>query len=282
MRLRTRLAAVLVAAPLVLSGCGGSGTTSPAPGAPNTSTAAVALPAVAPGQTVDKDAFVEAMTKAQQEAKTSAINMDMDITTQGKTTKVTVAGVADLSDPASPRMKLGMTVPGVSAPIDMIMIDNSVFMKMPQSGDKYLQMSMADLTKATGQDLTQLMDPSKQLERSKAAITQVTFIGDEDVNGTKTRHYRAVLDGQAAMAMAGQTSLPSTMSLSNSIPYDLWMDEKFRPRKITMNMSMGSAMTMKMSGTMDKYGEPVTITRPPASQVTSTPVPSSGGTATSS
>lgn len=284
MRVRNGLIVAVVTVPLVVTSCSGNGQ-SGSSGGSTPSTAAVAMPTASPGQTVDKNAFIEALNTAQKNAKTAAINMTMDVKSKTTSGLVKMDGVMDMGDGGAPKLKMTMTVPGSSSPVEMIMANQNVYMKMPQAGEKWMQMRLEDLTKATGQDLSSLMDPTKQLETQKAAIKQIKYVGDEDVNGTKTKHYQAIMDGQAAMQMSGQSLPPSvkaSVSLPNNIPYDLWVDDKGLTRKMKMDLNLGSDVSMKMDGTIDKYGEPVSIEAPPSNQVTSVPVPSGSAASPSS
>lgn len=279
---KTRIAAVLVAAPLLLAACAGdSGTaTSPTSAAGSAAAASSAggvagdLGSAQPGQTVDKDAFVEAVNKGTAEAKTYALDLKMDMSGE-QTGRVTMTGVADVSDQANPKMKMSMELPGAggassAGSVEMILVDKVMYMKAPGSAGKYFKMTMDQMSKLSGQDLTAAMNPTAQLDKMKSAMKQVTFVGEEDVNGVHTRHYKATID--AAGVTPSPSSMPSGMSLPSQMPYDIWLDEANRTRKFTMDMSMG-AMTIKYEGTMDKFGEPVSIAAPPASQVQ--PMPTS-------
>ncbi len=272
MRMRTRLAALLIAAPLALTGCGGS--SSPSPSGTSTAAASSAapagIPAVSAGQEVDKTAFVKGMSQAQTNAKTFAMDMDIDVTAAGTAQKMKLVGAVDSSNPASPKMKATITMAILPEPMEMLMVDQNIYIKMSMLGNKYMKMGLDDLAKQSGQDVTGLMDPSKQLERQMSAITKVVYVGEEEVSGVKTKHYTATMDGEAAVKMSGQ-SLPSSVTLGKAIPMNLWLDEQNRPRKLAMDMTIGEKDSMKMVGTMSKFGEPVTVTAPPASEVTTAP-----------
>ncbi len=282
---KTRIAAVVLAAPLLLAACGGnSGTatstsTGAGAGASSSGGAAGDLGSAQPGQDVDKNAFVEAVNKGTAEAKTYAMNMKMDMSGQ-QTGTIAMTGVADVSDQANPKMKMSREMPGAGGassqgPIEMLLVDKMMYMKMPGSAGKYFKLTMDEMSKMSGQDLTQAMNPTAQLEKMKSSMKKVTYVGEEDVSGTKTRHYKATIDTAGVTPKA--SSMPSSMSLPKEMPYDVWLDESNRTRKFTMDMSMG-AMTIKYDGTLDKFGEPVSVAAPPASQVQPMPkgaVPSS-------
>lgn len=286
---KTRLAALALAAPLLLAACGGSTDTatsattntptSAGSGSAASGAAAADLGSAQPGQTVDKNAFVEAVSKGTAAAKTYAMNMTMEMSGQ-QTGTVTMTGVANVSDQANPKMKMTMEMPGAGGGpsqgnVEMLFIDKVMYMKMPGTAGKYYKMTMAEVSKMSGQDLTQAMNPTAQLEQMKSSMKQVTYVGEEDVNGTKTRHYKAVID--SAGISPSMTATASSMSPPKEMPYDIWLDDQNRTRKFTMEMAV-SGMTITYNGTLDKFGEPVTVTAPPASQVQPMPNP----TATSS
>lgn len=276
---KTRIAAIVLAAPLLLTACGGdsgTATSSPtaagsSPGASSSGREAGDIRSAQAGQEVDKNAFVEAVSKGTAEAKTYAMHLKMDMSGQQAGT-MTMTGVADVSDQADPKMKMSMEVPGAgggSSPgnIEMLLVDQVMYMKMPGSAGKYYKMSMEEVSKISGQDLTQAMNPTAQLENMKSAMKQVTFLGEENVNGIETRHYKASIDTSGLTPTpSGASSMPSSMTLPSQMPYDIWLDEENRTRKFTMDMAV-QGMTIKYNGTLDKFGEPVSIAAPPASQV---------------
>lgn len=289
---KTRAAAAFLAAPLLLAAAcgGGSGTAtgsataagSSAGGAPGSSVTAGDIRSAKAGQEVDKNAFVEAVSKGTAAAKTYAMDLKMDMSGQ-QTGTMTMTGVADVSDQANPKMKMLMEVPGAggaSSPgsIEMLLVDRVMYMKMPGSAGKYYKMTMDEVTKISGQDLTQAMNPTAQLETMKSAVRQVTFVGEEDVDGVETRHYKASIDTAGLTPTpSGAAGSPSSMSLPSQMPYDIWLDEENRTRKFTMEMAI-QGMTVTYDGTLDKFGEPVSIAAPAASQVQPMPqgaVPSS-------
>ncbi len=277
---KTRIAAAVLAVPLLLTACGGdSGSadsaTTPAGSATSNggggNGTATDIRAAQPGQAVDKNAFVEAVNQGTAAAKTYAMTMTMEMSGQESGT-IGMKGVADVSDQANPKMQMTMDMPGAggassAGTVEMLLVDKVMYMKMPGSAGKYFKMSMDQMAQMTGQDLTQAMNPTAQLEKMKSAMKQVTYVGEEDVDGTKTRHYKAVIGTEGIVpSTASPTSLPSGASVPKELPYEIWLDDENRTRKFTMEMDLGG-MDMKYDGTLDKFGEPVSIAAPPASQV---------------
>lgn len=269
---KTRLAAFMLAAPLLLAACSSNGDTATSAATPTG--ASDELTSAQPGQEVNKEVFIEAVNKGTAAAKTYA--MDMTIEMSGEQTGTSqVTGVVDASDPANPSMQMTIPMPGAgggASPgnMDMLFVDKTMYLKVPGTAGKYFKMTADDLSKISGQDLTEAMNPTRQLESMKSAMSKVTFVGEEDVNGTSTRRYQATIDASALMP-TGTTSQPSSLTLPKSMPYDVWLDDQNRTRKFSMDTKM-NGLTVKTSGTLDKFGEPVTVTAPPASQVQ--PMPS--------
>lgn len=276
MKLRIRTAAALVALPLVLGACGGgdqptaSSTTAASSAATSAGQSGTDPFSAQPGATVDPAAFLQGTQQAMQAKKTYAMKMNM--AASGQTIKLD--GVGDAADPNNVKVKMTMQAPnqgGAQGAIEMIMDGQNMYMKMPgQAGGKYVKISMEQLSKAGGQDFSKLMNPSENLKMSQQAVKSITFVGDEDVSGTKLKHYKVAIDPAKLQptpkptASGSPSSSPSTSA--PAVSYDVWVDGEKLMRKMTMDQS-GTKIDM----TIDKYGEPVSIQAPPAAQVTQMP-----------
>lgn len=271
MSIRIRNAAVgaALALPLVLGACSsGGGTASPT--ATNGSPAASAPAAdgsdpfnAQAGQEVDKSALLDQTQQAMMDKKTYAMNMRMAM--GGQTMKV--SGVGDMTDPANLKVKMTMEMPGASGQgINMLLIGKTMYMQMPgQAGGKYVKVPMSQLQQAGGQDFEKLLNPAESLKMSKDAITKATYVGEEDVSGTKLKHFTLLMDMSKANAAAGVTPAPNATG-PQTVPYDVWVDSDKLVRKMEL-----SVQGTKMTSTLDKYGEPVKIDAPPTDSVTTMP-----------
>ncbi len=271
MSIRIRNAAVgaALALPLVLGACSsGGGTASPT--ATNGSPAASAPAAdgsdpfnAQAGQEVDKSALLDQTQQAMMDKKTYAMNMQMAM--GGQTMKV--SGVGDMTDPANLKVKMTMEMPGASGQgINMLLIGKTMYMQMPgQAGGKYVKVPMSQLQQAGGQDFEKLLNPAESLKMSKDAITKATYVGEEDVSGTKLKHFTLLMDMSKANAAAGVTPAPNATG-PQTVPYDVWVDSDKLVRKMEL-----SVQGTKMTSTLDKYGEPVKIDAPPTDSVTTMP-----------
>ena len=122
-------------------------------------------------------------------------------------------------------------------------------------------------------------DPYEILGSYEGAAATVQNLGDESVNGTTATHYRILVDATGLMrelspdeaAEFEQTGLPAI----GSLPIDLWItDEGYLVRMILeidgseAESPDGQFETMKLTFDMFDINGPVTIEKPPASDVT--------------
>lgn len=260
MRTRQRLAAVLVAVPLVLTGCSGADDPAAAP-----TTAAETDAAPQPGDVVDSDQFFETMTEAMLAAGTYSMTMTMD--TAGET--ITMSGQGDVSDPDVPRADITITDPGgVAGHMQMIVDGESVFMQMPGIGapGQYVRMPLGALSQAGGLDLTALMNPAENLRATQGAVEEVVYQGEESETGETLYRYSLTMN-TAELAAPYMTQGPQDPgTLPEEVPYEVLLDSENRMRMMTVTFE-DTTMTM----TADRYGEPVSITAPPDAAVTDMP-----------
>lgn len=128
-------------------------------------------------------------------------------------------------------------------------------------------------------------DPSRMLEMLAGASDAVVQVGREQVDGTSTTHYRAEVSMDRAIdrlparqrdqlkPMAGQFA---QLTGARTFPVDVWIDGAGLPRKVQMALEIRGtatgvtvpALTMTMTLELSDWGTPVTVTPPPADQVT--------------
>lgn len=116
-------------------------------------------------------------------------------------------------------------------------------------------------------------DPTQGLEFLKGLGATATEVGTETIDGVSTTRYRATVSRDQllrSVSPSQRARFEASFGASATMPVEVWVDDQGRARRIDMTMSMasqGSNMTMKMSYRFSKFGEPVTIAAPPASQV---------------
>ncbi|WP_068433214.1 LppX_LprAFG lipoprotein [Piscicoccus intestinalis] len=273
MKVRIRKAAVVAALclPLALGACS-SGDDAAAPNGAQTTAAAESGPfAAQPGTEVDKDAFLDETQKAMLAKGTYAMQMTMAM--QGQQMKVN--GVGDMSDQQNLKVRMTMEMPGASGQgINMLLIGKTMYMQLPgQAGGKYVQVPIETLAQSGGQDFERLLNPAESLQASKESVQNVTYVGEEDVNGTQLKHYRLTMDLTAANQAAGITPTANPTG-PQTVPYDVWVDGEKLMRQMKMSVE-GTDVTV----VLDKYGEPADISAPPSASVTTMPGLSGGGSA---
>lgn len=311
--------AVVVLLPLALAGCS-SGNDS---GTLSTTSASSAAAKTAyelcdtPGD-LDTNAFLAAKTNQDQttahiegtieigalsgssvepRATTGSPSASASPTTSATGTGVPITGDVDGRDAANPKVRLTMGGAGAGGQLDLIMVDKVMYMNMGTiTGNKFVRMTMEELAKQSGMDVSELTDPNAQLAKAKEALVRVSCVGREDVAGGQAAHLRMTLDTAKVTAAATGTATSTTSggtrssasssagsgtassssgtspatggspSLPKAIDMDFWVDSNNRPVKFTSGTDQ-AAMTI----TYSKWGEPVTIQAPPTASVTQMP-----------
>ncbi|MEP7159738.1 MAG: hypothetical protein ABI746_01405 [Dermatophilaceae bacterium] len=284
-----RLAAILVAAPLALAlpGCSSSGDSAP----PTTAATAPSLGDLTTGQSVDRDTFFKATAAAAEKDKTYAFTFELG--EGGNVTKAT--GVADNTDPGNSKRQMTATLLTLGE-VEIIVSDGQVYTKIAgQNGGKYVKGPVSGRLEET------LRDTAARASSDASVANAVTYVGEQDLGGEKVRHFAVYVDPAKAQESAGgtaagsPTSVPAT-SMSSSptatsgatgtasatpagTRVDYWLDSSNRARKRQMTYEGQPAVI-----TYDRWGEPVTITVPPADQVIEVPgtSPSTSGLETTS
>lgn len=201
--------------------------------------------------------FAELMSSGIAATTTAKVTMRMDA--DGMVTET--EGVTDMSGgTVSSHMK--MTMQGQTT--EMILVDGDLYMSMP-GGQGWTKMSTSDAS-ATGLD-DSLFDPQVSTRALVDGLKSVETIGQEDVDGVATTHYRIVTDVAAMMGALGEGEAPAGME---DITQDVWLDSEGRSVKTAYEMEVGG-VTVKTETKMSDFGAPVTIEAPPADQVTEMP-----------
>ena len=255
---RLAVAAIVLPAVLAVTGCASSDTPAPATtqSAGSSTSSETSTVAAAKGH-ADKAAFLAALKAASTD--TTSAHVEMVLHAQGQTISMTGDTRVDAKNPA---MKMSMDMG--TGKLEMILVDKVMYMQgMP--GLKAGTWAKLDVTGEIGKQLEKSLaqaDPTKMYETYQRAVTDVKYLGDETVDGQVLQQYKVTMDTKElgdAVADAG-TTLPDT------VEYTMWLDDKDHVRQVKYSLA-GVEAQMKMS----KYGEPVTITAPPAADVVEVP-----------
>lgn len=261
--LSNRLALAAVA-PLLMAGlvaCGGDDGDAAETSSSSTSEASEATEEApaddsAAGDEIDPAEFAQRLITAAKNTKTAHTEMEIGTGDQS----ITAEGDVDYqSDPLS--MRLVMSIPTMGDGIEMLIVDGAMYMKMPGLSDgKYIKTDMDDPTNPMSQ-MTDQLDPMAQFEAFEDAVTSVTFVGDEDVDGETLARYTLLLDSSKLPNQQGTT-------MPDEVEYDVWLDGDDRPRKMAFDMS-GTTLDM----TISDFDKKVTIKAPKDNQIMEMPTP---------
>lgn len=274
MRITHSLVAVALSGALALTGCAddsddnGSSSDETTSESPTTEepTEEIEETEAAEGDAVDVEDFVSYLESGMDTMTTAGISMEMAVAGQAMTGE---GSIDYTTTPPSIAMRIsGGTFGGQN--VEMRMVDAVMYMNMGElSQGKFIAFDLDELSEMAGLgdfDFSKQMDPNAMFDALEEGITEVTFVGDEDVDGTDARHYRYVVDtGEVSM----YDNMPPAVkgSLPDTITSDVWLDDENRMVKMETDMGSLGSMVMKMFD----FGEPVDIQKPPASQITRAP-----------
>jgi hypothetical protein len=215
--------------------------------------------------------LVQAASTTAESASSYRATINMHMALGGNDVDVTGEVLSDL---AGHRSGGFVEVPGLGR-MSVVQIGGRAFFQLPNgrvdpAGHHWLAVNAprGDAQSAVGGQ-----DPAAFF-KMLADPEDVKAVGEETVNGTKATHYRVKPDPQR-LADAGSkalgTSLPPTATdgLKN-LHIDVWIDDDNRVRRMQMQLKQDAvAMTMTMN-VLD-FDQPVTVTEPPATDVSELP-----------
>lgn len=274
-RITATLLSACAATALIASGCSssstsGSGSTNSSGGqsSPGGGTSAT-QPASGGATPTTAPALASKMLSAMRSV-TSA-HIQMSINASGQT--VTASGDERLAGGQVAAMDLNMAGAGLGQ-FQMIIVNKKTYMKLPQalthSTKPWLLVSanssnpmVANIGKSMSSTLDQTsVDYYRLFVQSAKSVADE---GSDTVGGAPATHYRLVVDPKKlGTTQLGRDALKALGGAS--VPVDLWVDGTGRPVKVVENITaMGQHVRAVV--TLSKYNQPVQVTAPPASQV---------------
>ena len=227
-------------------------------------------------QELSAEEFYPTITQALQDAGTASYTMTSTSTAGGQEQTIEMEG--DLEYSGSELSMSGQTTSGPK--MEVVVLDKVFYLKSPQLGPKWLKV---DPEKDPNNPLAPLLgnfDPSKTLE-GLGDPKKFTLVGEEDVDGVATNHYKIVLDGAAVAKASGMPAQMQQM-VPDEVPAEMWVDAENRPVKFSQEVEIktpgqgSQTVTSSSEGTYGDFGSDVTIEAPPAGQTT-TKLPGMGG-----
>jgi hypothetical protein len=192
------------------------------------------------------------------QAKAGSVHVDGTIAGGGTAGQVSLAGDVRLAGRHT-AAHFTMSLAGVGEGIEAIVLNSVMYLKLPMlsSSKPWLRMDLNSGPMAVMRSL----NTTSMLNGLKGALA-LKPVGEETVNGVSTTHYTVTVDAAKALKAQG---IPSS-SLGGTVPkqltYDLWVSKDDLVRKITMSLS-----SFSVNLNFSNYGKPVTVTAPPANQV---------------
>jgi hypothetical protein len=179
------------------------------------------------------------------------------------------------------RMRVaGGTVPQMTGELTQIIDGNVIYTRWPAltGDDHWLKMDLDAVAGQTGSPgLNSQSDPSLMLEWLRGASASITRVGEEDVRGTATTHYRAAVDlrqiadtAPADQREALRASIDQLVAQTgaSTMPMEVWIDGDGVARRVAVKFefSQSSAASMEMRMEFYDFGSDVRVTPPPPRQ----------------
>jgi hypothetical protein len=240
---------------------------------------AVALLAPSNGEVLDP---VAQAANATTTAGTAEFGIAGHVTAAGQSVPIAGNGALDMRSQRV-RMSMSFPLPGFgSMKTDALFDGQAFYMHLPDAlsqriplGKPWIKLDLAALAKSSGLDLKQLTqadqgNPADMLQALKA-VGSSSKVGNENIGGVATTHYRATIDPKKALdripdkASSGTLKQMLATSGLQSIPIDVWVDRAGRVRRESLKVS-GAGTSMDMTVSFTRFGVPVDTTPPPADQ----------------
>ena len=185
--------------------------------------------------------------------------------------------ITGAADPATTRTRAEMDMAsmlpagatGMPTTISFVSEGTTVYLQTP-GGTRWTKVDGAELSKGVGSGLPSSTNPLDSFEQLRAVDSPIEEVGEEDVRGTSTTHYRTRLDMAKVLEAMPEEQRAAASSLAGmeDVPVDVWLDEDDRPRRQRMVFALpGGAGTMTMTVEAFDFGKAVDIQIPPPDQV---------------
>lgn len=207
----------------------------------------------ATGKDVDPEEFFSKVFKTLEDGSSASISMDM-AGAKGD-------GVMSFASDGTVSMDLEMETGGQK--MRMIMVDGTYYMSTPDlPNGMFLSIEPDDMGMGALTDEISGVSPKEQLDRVKEAVTKVTKVGEEKVDGETLSRYKLEIDVAKAGELAGIDAEDAASAAGAS--YELWVDKDFYQRRFVVETG---GQTMDMS--YDDWNKPVSIKAPAKDKVMS-------------
>jgi hypothetical protein len=255
--LRARLLTVLAVPALAAGALAGCGTAS---GPSSDDRAPVKSDALAK---LVSDVKGSLQKSADTTAQANSVTLRFTGTSDGK--KVSGAGLVSFKP-----SKIEMTVDDGTDKTTIRIIGTTFYVQIPPKeraglkGKTWLKLDAPEAYSGTTSQAFQDVDPVKQI-KTLLSGEDVTAVGQEEINGVRTVHYKAEVPVDKYLAqMDAKTRAAAKRQLesagADAMDIDVWVDEQYRPLRLHLVVGTKTDMTMDYAD----YGKPVHIVAPPA------------------
>jgi hypothetical protein len=228
---------------------------------------------------VDPATIAEA-AEATSSAGGAKLSLEGEATVVGRTIDIAGSGVMDEQG----NSRIVSSAAGAGEMTQVFTKDFVMYQRMPgveeQFGKEWTKVDMIEANRRNGIDLTLVQgaggnDPRQMLSQLKASAEEIEELGDEEVRGVNTTHYRAEIDPRnvdhlpAEKREAGRKSAERLIEMTGvkRTPLEVWIGDDKLLRRLRLKMTLnnpafGGRMDMDMTMELYDYGSRVSIEVP--------------------
>jgi hypothetical protein len=229
---------------------------------------------------------LSAAPDAVTDAGTFAYEIDIDSAIGTTSTQMQLSGEVDAK---AQRSSATFDVAGMA--FEMVSDGTTLYLRLPEEaraatgGKAWTKLDLETLAPSLG-PLAGNPNPMQAFDQLRRPGADVVEVGEEEVRGTKTTHYRTVLDLTASIDQLGggldDQAEPLRQQLA-AVPVEVWLDDdgRIRRQRTTLDLSLPGitgATDTKVTTTVEAfdYGKPVTIEVPKPEDVADAGLPGLG------
>ncbi|MEV6758507.1 hypothetical protein [Streptomyces sp. NPDC051214] len=183
---------------------------------------------------------VQATNDKTSEAGSAQVKVVTTASSGGRSETVEGSGVMDFGDGKS-RIELGQQ----GQRIEQRIVDKVLYQKPPKGsgglpgGKTWMKIDLKRVQAAGGTGGTEVSDPADSFAYTKSLSEKdVKKVGQEQVGGVKTTHYRVAVDVEKLAKGSPEQQKMLRQQLGDTLPMDLWIDGKGLTRRQQMELSM--------------------------------------------
>jgi hypothetical protein len=247
-----RVVLALVVLPLAVAACGGAATRG------------------SNGVTMTPIAYVKSAATKTGQATSEHMKLTGSITVSGQ--QVTLHSDGDFDNASrSGSMTVGFNAGGLEGTIDEVIDGTTLYMRSPlfadalPKGKTWLKLDLAKAAAAQGLDLSSLgaQSPTQTLAQL-GGLASVTEVGDEQIGGTETTHYRGRI---AKLSQPKSAAARAFLAGARYGPYDVWVgkDDGYVHR-VKFSFATASKQQIALTTDFSDFGKDVSITVPAESE----------------